>query len=581
MITGWWLNIDHYSVIITRNADRYRQDALAAAGEAAAGEQVDRRGELGHHGWVVAHGRAGHVGHQFDSAGAASVTSRAGGDCSHMSVYPKSTMIGAFPPSRGRQTSYRGAVNTDIVFCSAAELAAALRSRELSAREVVEAHLAQIERVNPSVNAVVTVAADRALDEADAADARLAAGNAVGPLHGLPVLHKDTHATAGIRTTQGSRIFADAVPDKDELLVARERAAGAISLGKTNTPEFAAGSHTFNEVFGTTRNPYDLSRSAGGSSGGSAVALACGMAPLADGGDTGGSLRNPASFCNVVGLRPSPGRVPTWPSVSAWSTLAVQGPMARTVADVALLLSAVAGPTTMSPIALDDPGATFGAPLDRDVTGLRIAWSADLGGTVPVDAEVRKIVAAQASVFERFGCVVEEACLDFEGADEVFRTLRAVNYEAALGELRDAHPDLIKPSVVWNVDEGRRLTGADVARAQRRHTELFHRARSFFERFDALVLPVSQVPPFDASLEFPTEVDGVAQTTYLDWMRSAYFVSVLGNPALAVPAGFTTAGLPVGVQIVGPHRRDLTVLEIGHAFEQATRWADRHPAPAI
>lgn len=468
-------------------------------------------------------------------------------------------------------------VDSDIVFLRAVDVAAMLRSRELSAGEVVEAHLAQIERVNPDVNAVVTLVAERALDEAQAADDRLASGADVGPLHGIPLLHKDTHATAGIRTTQGSRVFADHVPDQDELIVARERAAGAISLGKTNTPEFAAGSHTFNEVFGLTRNPYDLSRSAGGSSGGAAAALTCGMAPLADGSDTGGSLRNPASFCNVVGLRPSPGRVPIYPDVSGWSTLTVQGPMARTVADVALLLSAIAGPTDLSPIALNDPGATFAGSLDRDLTGLRVAWSADLGGTVPVDPEVRAVVSAQAVVFEQLGCIVEEICLDFAGADEVFRTQRAINFEAGLGELRDAHPDLIKPSVVWNVDEGRRLTGAEVARAQRLHTDLFHRARRFFERYDALVLPVSQVPPFDAALEYPTEVDGVAQETYLDWMRSAYFVSVLGHPALAVPAGFSTAGLPIGVQILGGHRQDLTVLQLGHAYEQATPWAARRP----
>jgi amidase len=269
--------------------------------------------------------------------------------------------------------------------------------------------------------------------------------------------------------------------------------------------------------------------------------------------------------------------VPTYPAVSGWSTLTVQGPMARTVADAALLLSAIAGPTDLSPIALDDPGATFAGPLDRDLTGLRVAWSSDLGGAVPVDPEVRAVVSAQAVVFEQLGCIVEEICLDFAGADEVFRTLRAINFEAGLGELRDSHPDLIKPSVVWNVDEGRRLTGADVARAHGLHNELFHRARRFFERYDALVLPVSQVPPFDASLEYPTEVDGVAQATYLDWMRSAYFVSVLGNPALAVPAGFSTAGLPIGVQIVGGHRQDLTVLQLGHAYEQATPWGTRRP----
>jgi amidase len=467
-----------------------------------------------------------------------------------------------------------------IVFASATELARMLRSREVSAREVVEAHLAQIERVNPAVNAVVTLVAERALDEADAADQRLAAGVEIGPLHGIPLLHKDTHATAGIRTTHGSPLFKDAVPDEDELIVARSRAAGAISLGKTNVPEFAAGSHTYNEVFGATRNPYDVTRSPGGSSGGAAAALATGMAPLADGSDMGGSLRNPASFCNVVGLRPTPGRVPTWPAVDAWSTLSVQGPMARSVADAALLLSVLAGPTDRTPLALDDDGTAFAQPLDRDLTGLRIAWSADLGGAVPVDREVLDIVSAQAVVFEQLGCVVDEACLDFTGADEVFLTIRGIHFEATLGTLRDAHPELIKSSVIWNIDYGRALTGADLARARRLQTELFHRARQFFDRYDALVLPVSPVPPFDATLEYPTEVAGIAQTTYLDWMRAAYYVTVLGVPALAVPAGFTSGGLPVGVQLVGGYRQDLAVLRIGHAFEQATRWGQRRPALA-
>jgi amidase len=472
-------------------------------------------------------------------------------------------------------------VSDEIVFRSACDLARALRAREVSAREVVAAHLAQIERVNPAVNAVVTVIAERAMAEAVAADSQLASGAEIGPLHGLPVLHKDTHATAGVRTTHGSPLFADHVPDQDELVIARLRGVGAISLGKTNVPEFAAGSHTFNPVFGATHNPYDLSRSAGGSSGGAAAALACGMAPLAEGSDMGGSLRNPASFCNVVGLRPTPGRVPTWPTETAWSMLSVQGPMARTVADVALLLSVLAGPTDLSPIALDEPGAGFAAPLQRDLTGLRVAWSADLGGAVDVDAEVRDVVEAQVGVFAALGAQVEAASPDFTGADEVFRTLRAVAFEAGLGRLRDAHPESMKASVIWNVDQARSLTAADVARAARLQTELFHRAREFFDRFDVLVLPVSQVAPFPGDQEYPTQVAGIEQQTYLDWMRSSYFVTVLGAPALAVPAGFTPAGLPVGIQIVGRPRADRLVLEVGHAFEQVTGHADRHPAIAL
>ncbi|MGH3356002.1 MAG: amidase family protein, partial [Nocardioidaceae bacterium] len=391
----------------------------------------------------------------------------------------------------------------DLCFSTARDLAAALHHRELSAREVVEAHLSRIEQMNPAVNAVVTVVADEALAAADAADARLGAGEATGPLHGVPVLHKDTHETAGIRTTYGSPLLADNVPERDELVIERLRAAGTIALGKTNVPEFAAGSHTFNEVFGLTRNPYDLGRSAGGSSGGAAAALACGMTPIADGSDMGGSLRNPAAFCNVVGLRPSPGRVPTWPAPAAWSTLSVQGPMARTVADAALMLSAMAGPDNRSPIALQDAGVDFAVPLERDLAGLRVAWSPDLGGGVTVDPRVVGALEPQVEVFSALGCEVERACPDFSGADEIFRILRAWQFELALGPVVDRHRDKVKPSVVWNVEVGRNLTGRDIGRAEMLHTQLFHRMREFFQHHDVLLLPVSQVPPFDSSLEYP------------------------------------------------------------------------------
>ncbi|MER5255897.1 MULTISPECIES: amidase [unclassified Streptomyces] len=465
----------------------------------------------------------------------------------------------------------------ELVHLTARELAARIRTRELSAREVVQAHLDRIEQADGAVNAVVTLAAERALDEARTADEEAVRGAPLGPLHGLPVAHKDTHDTRGIRTTYGTPLLADNVPDRDELIVERIRAAGAITIGKTNVPEFAAGSHTFNPVFGATRNPYDLRRSAGGSSGGAAAALACGMHPLADGSDMGGSLRNPASFCNVVGLRPSPGRVPSWPDTAPWSTMAVQGPMARTVADAALLLSVVAGPDPRSPIALETPGSAFGVPLDRDLTGLRIAWSPDLGGAVPVDREVTDVLAPAVTVFADLGCAVEEACPDLSGADEVFRTFRAWQFHLALGGLLDTAADRMKPSLVRNVRQGRALTGVDLERATVLHAELFHRVRAFFERYDALILPTSQVVPFPVELEYPDKVDGVEMADYLDWMRSAYLVSATGSPALSVPAGFTPGGLPVGLQIVGPHRADLRVLQIGHAFERATRHGERRP----
>jgi amidase len=467
---------------------------------------------------------------------------------------------------------------TDICFSTARELSRLLRAREVSATEVVQAHLQQIEKVNPEVNAVVTLVAEQALADAAIADRRLAAGEDVGRLHGLPVAHKDTHDTAGIRTTYGSPLLADNVPAHDDLVVERMRAAGAITIGKTNVPEFAAGSHTFNPVFGATRNPYDLDRTPGGSSGGAAAALACGMHPVADGSDMGGSLRNPASFCNVVGFRPSPGRVPNWPDKVGWSTMGVKGPLARTVADAALLLSVLAGPDARSPIALEEPGVSFAAPLDRDLTGLRVAFSPDLGGRVPVAPEVTAVLEQSATVFAELGCVVESACPDLDGAEEVFRTLRAWQFELGYGELLDRHPERLKATLRDNIAEGRRLSGADVGRAERLHTTLYHRVREFFDRYDVLLLPVSQVPPFEVDLEYPTEIAGVPMESYLDWMRSAYLVSATGCPALSVPGGFTPGGLPVGLQIVGPHRADFEVLQVGHAFEQATRHGERRPA---
>ncbi|MCP3740843.1 amidase [Rossellomorea sp. BNER] len=468
----------------------------------------------------------------------------------------------------------------DICFKSARDLAATIKRGELSAYEVVEAHLNQIERVNPQVNAIVSLVKDRALEEARAADKRFAAGEEVGPLHGLPIAFKDTHATAGIRTTSGSTVLRDNIPEQDELIVERLRKAGAITIGKTNVPEFAAGAHTFNDVFGMTRNPYDLSRTAGGSSGGAAVAVSCGMLPLADGSDMGGSLRFPAAFNNVVGLRTSPGRIPTYPRQAAYSTLSVQGPVARNVADTAFMMSVIAGPDDRSPISIEESGTRFLESLERDLTGLRVAWSPDLGGAVPVDPVVRSVFEQQIKVFEDLGCNVEEVCPDFADAEEIFRVLRAWQFEMSYGKLVDRYREQIKSSFVWNLEEGRRLSGPDIGRAERLHGALYERMRVFFEKYDVLLLPVSQIPPFDGNLEFPQEVDGNHMETYLDWMRSCYYVSATGHPALSVPGGFTPDGLPLGLQIVGRHRADFEVLQVGYAFEQATGYGKRRPALA-
>ncbi len=462
------------------------------------------------------------------------------------------------------------ASTTDLCDLPATVLARMLRDRAVSAREVLDAHLRRIEAVNPSVNAIVTLVPELAIARAAELDDAAAKGEPLGPLHGLPIAHKDLVATAGIRTTAGSPVFADAVPEEDDLLVERVRAAGAILLGKTNTPEFGAGSQTFNPVFGPTRNPHNPTKTSGGSSGGAAAALATGMIPIADGSDLGGSLRNPASFCGVVGFRPSPGRVPSWPTSNAWQDLTVDGPMGRSVEDAALLLAALAGPDLRVPISLPEPGQAFAPPLDADLGAPVVAWAPTAGDTMPFDPAVPAIVDASRPVFEALGCRTEEAFPDLSDAREIFFTLRAHGYAADLGELLAEHRDEIKPTVVWNIEEGLKLTRADLERAVRLRTDLGARVADFFQRYDYLVMPVSQVPPFDVELEYPTEVAGVRMPTYLDWMESCWCITVTGGPAISVPCGTTAEGLPVGVQIVGRRGNDLGVLRLAHAFEGAT-----------
>jgi amidase len=457
---------------------------------------------------------------------------------------------------------------------TAVELAARIRRKQLSSREVMAAHLARIERTNPSVNAIVTLVADRAMADAREADEHQARGGTLGPLHGLPMAHKDLVNTAGIRTTYGSTLYRDNVPTVDALVVKRVRAAGAITLGKTNTPEWGAGSNTFNAVFGATVNPYDRSRTVGGSSGGAAAALRCGMVPIAGGSDTGGSLRNPAAFTNVVGLRPSPGRVPD--DDGSWSPLSTQGPMARTVADVALLLSAMAGPYAPDPLALDDDGASFRAPLGRSFRGARVAWFKGMGG-IPFEPEITRVVDANRQVFVELGCEVHDDEPDFAGVGESFPILRHIPYHANFAVQAREHPEAFKETIKWEIAEAQRLTGADVSRAAARQARLYLEMARFFERYDYFVAPVTQVEPFDVKTEYPTSVAGVPMPTYIDWMRSCWYVTFTACPAISVPAGFTARGLPVGLQIVGPHRGDWSVLQIAHAFEQATGHGNRRP----
>jgi amidase len=468
---------------------------------------------------------------------------------------------------------------SDICFMTATEMAHRIRARQLSCREVMQAHLTRIDRINPIVNAIVTqIPPEQMLAAADAADKSLAREENTGPLHGLPIAHKDLVPTKDMRTTFGSRIYKDFVPDHDGLIVERLKKAGAITIGKTNTPEFGAGSQTFNQVFGETLNPYDTTKTCGGSSGGAAVALACGMLPLADGSDMGGSLRNPGNFCNIVGFRTSPGRVPVWPRLTGWFPISVQGPMARTVQDVALMLSVIAGPDPRSPIAIAEPGSMLNRPLDREFKGVKIAWSKDLG-ELPVDPRVTKVLESRRRVFEDLGCIVEEAQPDFSDADEIFKVWRAWHFELQYGELLRDHRELIKDTVIWNVEEGQKLTGPQIGKAEIKRTELYHRVREFMKNHDYLICPVNQVPPFDINRHWVQEINGVKMGTYIDWMKSCYYITVTGLPAISVPCGFTPQGLPVGMQIVGRHNDDFGVLQIAHAFEQATEvWQRRPPA---
>ena len=469
-----------------------------------------------------------------------------------------------------------GAQAPDICFLTAVEMASLIRRKKLSAREAMAAHLKQIERVNPKVNAIVTLIAEQATENARKADEVQARGASLGPLHGLPVVHKDLFDTAGVRTTYGSRILKDNIPKQDAIIVERIKKAGAISVGKSNTPEFGAGSQTFNEVFGATKNPYDLTKTCGGSSGGAAVSVACGMVPIADGSDSGGSLRNPPAFCNVVGLRTAPGRVPTAAQGNAWATLSVQGPVARTVADAALFLSAIAGPDSRCPISINEPGSRFAGNLDRSFKGVRVAWFKDMGG-IPFDPRILKTVHAQRKVFESLGCIVEEAEPDWAGAFEGYDILRAWGFATSQGEYVRQHRDLVKDTVIWEVERGLKLSGEDIARGLALRSRAWDRMRAFQEKYEYFIAPTTQVLPFDVTRPYPTEIEGVKMATYVEWQKSCILISALENPALSAPCGFTDEGLPVGLQIVGRHRDEWSVLQIAHAFEQATKAGRRRP----
>ena len=467
----------------------------------------------------------------------------------------------------------------DLCFAPATSLARLYRARKVSPLEVVQAVLARIDALNPALGAYVTVARDQALEAARRATAALRRGATVPPLHGIPVSIKDLTPTRGIRTTWGSKIYEHHVPAEDALIVERLRAAGAVVVGKTNTPEFGAGGNTFNALFGVTRNPWSPALTCGGSSGGAAVALATGMGPLAEGSDLGGSLRTPAAFCGVVGFRTTPGLVPVYPRDLAWDSLSVAGPMARTVADVALMLSVVAGPDDRAPLSYAvDPRAFLRAVRAPEIRGWRVAWTPDLDGLLPVDPEVARTVEGATRVFRSLGARVVADSPSFAEAGDIVLGTRGLSMVALHADRLPRWREAMQPGLVWNVEQGLALGPRDIARAEKLRTVLWHRVRRFFEAYELLVLPTVAISPFPVEEPYPTEIGGKRLDNYTQWFLLTYAISLTGLPAISVPCGFTAAGLPVGLQIVGRRRQETAVLRAAAAFEAAAAWAHRRPA---
>jgi amidase len=488
--------------------------------------------------------------------------------------------------SSARDSKPAATGTSDIVMMDAVPLAEAIASRQVSCVEVMTAYLDHIDRLNPEVNAIVALQ-DRAglLVEARERDAQLARGEAVGPLHGFPQAVKDLSPVKGIPMTQGSPILKGFMPPADSVMVERLRKAGAIMIGKTNTPEFGLGSHTYNPVYGITRNPYDLTRSAGGSSGGAAVALALRMLPVADGTDYGGSLRNPAGWNNVFGFRTSFGRVPA-DGRDAWlPSMGVIGPMARNVRDLAMLLAVQAGYDARAPLSMTGDGAIFRGPLETDLEGKRIAWLGDFAGYVPYEPGVLEVCKGTLKVFETLGCVVEEAQPDYP-VDAVWRAFVRLRAWQTGGTLLALYKDpakraLMKPEAIYEVESGLKLSAYDITAASAVRSEWYHAVRRFFERYDYFIVPTAQLFPFDADMHWPQEIAGRKMETYHEWMKGVLPVTMAGCPALAVPAGFGDRGLPIGIQIVGPNHAELACLQLAHAYDTATDWAARRPPPLL
>jgi amidase len=470
--------------------------------------------------------------------------------------------------------------SADLCFLTAEKLAAAIRKKDISPREVVEAVLGRIAKINPQVNAYCTVVPEMAREAARLAEEKVMRGEALGPLHGVPFSVKDLNLTKGVRTTFGSKVFEHFVPQEDALIVERMKNAGAILMGKTNTPEFGAGANTYNEVFGATRNPWKPTHTCGGSSGGAAVALACGLGPLATGSDLGGSLRIPAAFCGVVGFRTTPGLIPIYPSLLAYDNLGVEGPMARTVGDAALMLSVVAGEDHRAPISFpSDPRAFLSAVTSPEIRGLKVAWSPDLK-IIPVDQEVREVAGRAAGRFRELGCAVEEAEPDMQGVREIIYVTRSLRMLASHADKLAKWREKMNPNLVWNIEQGFTLTPQRIAEAEKERTNLYRRIREFFTRFDLLLTPTVAVPPFPVEMSYPKEINGRPLENYTDWFLLTYAMTITGYPSISIPCGFTAEGFPVGLQIVGKKLAETTVLKAAAAFEALSPWREIRPAIA-
>lgn len=468
-------------------------------------------------------------------------------------------------------------MQTSLVMMNALELSQAIHSKAASCVEVMQAHLDQIDRLNPSFTAIVSLLdRDPLLTAARSADAELAQGNVRGWMHGFPHAVKDLAATKGLHTTLGSPLFAANVPAHDAIFVERLRNNGAIIIGKTNVSEFGLGSHSYNPIFGTTRNAYDPTKSAGGSSGGAGVALALRMLPVADGSDFGGSLRNPAGWNNIFGFRPSQGRVPNGPTPELFlQQLGYEGPMARSVADLAMLLSVMAGYDSRAPLSLTGAPEQFAAALTRDVKGVRIGWLGDLGGRLPMQAGILDLCLAAVTSLEAAGCVVDQASLGVD-RDTIWESFVTLRQGLFAGRWIDLYRDpekraKLKPEAIWEIEGGLALSAVDFYKASEQRSAVYRAFLRLFEEFDFLALPSAQVFPFDADLNWPAEIAGVAMDSYHRWMEVTAPATLAGCPTICVPAGFGPQGLPTGIQIIGRGQADFAVLQMGHAYEAINR----------